>query len=241
MGYRIYLGSISKQKLKLIKNVTSKYELAKIIKGDSVDKDDCHCGPYDIVDEDLHSFGKYIEWTEDLRIQFSKQIFKDKVFNDDYDYDFFIINKNGLKYIIEDYAKDLVTYYKKQDMLFQLYVILNKNNPSKEEIEKFYDLVYKLEKEFYTDLMFSTYESIKENEHQLERFRDMVENEISMNFKWEISEFGNARDSIKCYNLDDNKPMNISSSWFKNKAIFNLVHIYKSFNFKKNELVIYGY
>ena len=59
-------------------------------------------------------------------------------------------------------------------------------------------------------------------------------------FRGELNEY-QTNYKMNFYNLDENKPFKIVNSWRIDKAILELVHILKTFNFKKNKLVIYGY
>jgi len=249
MGYRIYLGAISNKKLNKIKNVSSSEELYKInnnILNDDYDKEDCYCGVYNVVDEEhLHEFGKYIEWTEELKNKYSKKIFKNKEFNKEYteEHDFFIINKDGLKYIIEDMANDMTTYYKKISMYFDIYEILNKKEFSNQDKEDFDKIILDLKSNryYHYDFDIDTLEKLLEDEKEIQYIKNKIHNEIYFHFKDQIREFDNKYENLKCYNLDETKKYKITNSWYKDKGLLELVHILKTFDFKHNKLVIYGY
>ena len=65
-----------------------------------------------------------------------------------------------------------------------------------------------------------------------------ITQEISQYFKEELYDYS---DNYKFYDTNESKPFKITSSWKIDKNILELVHILKTFNFKKNKLIIYGY
>jgi len=118
MGYRIYLASLSKKRLKYIKNVSSDKELFEKLfpekyielqnKIDINENDEYYVGVYDICEQNLHEFGKYISWTEKFK---QKSIFKNKEFNNDktQEHDLFIIDKKGLVFSLSKMQKVLLS------------------------------------------------------------------------------------------------------------------------------------
>lgn len=254
MGYRIYLGSISNKRLKQIKDVSSKIELFKIInnaKDGDFDEEDCYCGVYDVSEQRLHEFGKYIEWTEDLKKQCSKPVFKNKAFNKEYtqEHDFFLINKDGLKHIINDLNNDMFHYMMSMNILVQMYEILSEDfkTMSDERKEIYNEIKTKLKEHLkydYGDFSLNIDELV-EHEEELNYVKDMIFRKIRSHFLGQVYDYKiNPRNNQPNFlNLGetDVEKYTITNSWFKDKSMLELVHILKTFDFKHNKLLIYGY
>lgn len=57
-----------------------------------------------------------------------------------------------------------------------------------------------------------------------------------------ISEIGDFREINHFIDdFESTNPYSLTRTWKKDKTILELVNIYKNFDFKNNELVIYGY
>lgn len=94
-------------------------------------------------------------------------------------------------------------------------------------LEYFINLYNEKIKEYYLNLSKGIEEYDKLNTEQLNSITSHI---ISMNSEWNI---------LKPFNLE--KGEEITTSWKFEYEIFELIRIYKSFNYKKNYLVYYGW
>jgi hypothetical protein len=164
MGYRIYLGGISNYRYDHLKTWMEKIDAS-----------------YDVIDDELFEFGKYVEWVMDVKEKFGvKDHIMDWFYNDEnnIDYDCFTITKEGLEYIIGLNENKVIDYLKTLD----------------------------------DDTKRKNYVDFKLEDWQ----RGMVIN--------------------KDLDVD-----NIVTSWSYEYEIFELLRIYKSFDYKRRKLIIYGW
>jgi hypothetical protein len=181
MGYRNYIGYISKKEYNVIKDFTYE-ELCKHYDTDYV-------RPH-IVTE-IYEFGKYCDHLEFLRDDFFTNKETNEYFNND-DYEFFKTDKSCLKYWIEHYNENVKKYY--LDLLDGIDVYGDVKNISEEKVRK------------------------------------LVNHVNSMSSEWNC---------LTPYDLENGDA--VTKAWKYEYEIFELVRIYKTFNFKKNILVYYGY
>ena len=247
MGYRIYLGRITKKELKEIENISSTKELWEYYNPNKEhDPEDDYVGGYDLGDNYLHEFGKYIEWTSELREECSEDIFKNEELNKymTQENDLFLINKKGLEYIIEEYFNEMKDFYTEKKHLAELQLILLKQQENIERAKEIYVEAYKyISQTRYTKYDFEelscySYEELWLVENTNKRF-SILEN-ISKKF-YDYFHCEQSDYKWKFYNLDESNPFKITNSCKKDKNILELVHIYKTFDFEKNSLMIYGY
>lgn len=238
MGYRIYLGSISNKKLKQISKIQSRAELYEIVHNKKpIDEDDVYCGAYDIVDKELHGFGKYIQWVNQLD-NYSSPVFKDNEMNDYYaeDSDFFLINKDGLKFIIETINKDVeILLTINQHLYVLLEALLENTTESKATYFEYASKLKELDKSTYIQYDLDNENIFEDEKARNKKILTMV-SVFKCNIDWELDEY-----RFGMLNLDDNNKFNITKSWFKSNVVLELAHILKTFDFKHNKLVIYGY
>lgn len=183
MGYRLRLGEINK-------SAADKYRhksLKELIKN----KDD---GSFSLVRPkhyaQLYELGKYVSYEKGIKRFYTKFDIKK------YEYDFFIMSKEGLKSIIEEYAENTRTYYN-------------------ELLEK----ATKLQKP----------------QDSLDTVNELISHFNFMNMEW-----GNG--FIKPYWLDEERTDGeIVRSWKIQYAIFNLVYIYRTFDWEKKYLIYSGW
>lgn len=254
MGYRIHLGSISNKRLRELKKVTSSKELFKVVYPDKeYDSKNDYVGVYDMCSEkNIHEFGKYIEWTEELQKKYSKPIFSNKEFNKTItkENDFFIINKEGLKYIIEDLANDTKSYYSTMWALSTfLDILITRDTDATEKWANACNIIYSKDDSYNAhkwalDLdhdLAEIFSGKEVYEKIIKQSIDYLSSQLNSYFKSELHEYQTEHKHVAFYNLDEKKPLCITNSWRKDKAIMELAHIYKTFNFRSNKLVVYGY
>lgn len=183
MGYRTYLGEISKEEHDQMQVMSYTYLCKKY--GDVPDSDPEYMtvGVYELVKE-IYGFGKYYDMPESLKTPF----FSDKKMQEmfDGDSDFWVVTKDFLEKVIEQERKAT--------------------------------------EEFYTK---------SATEYTEEQLRHHF---ISTAKEWGAD--GSFVDSP--YELDLQKP-ELVTSWRREYQIFDLVRIYKTFDFEKNHLIYYGW
>lgn len=211
MGYRNYLGSLPKKEYNKIKRFTLKelYEYKGEEWSDDPYNKPGYVGVYNIAYNRHYELGKYVD-------QFPKKYFKtvfknketQKHFTDDHD--FYVVDKEFVKLLIEHYSEKIRTYYKDflspffDDDRIKAEFMKTKDTPlTPEEISG----VYKL-----------------------------VDHVRSMAMDWGVSSWF---DDMRPYSLDPEK--DLVTSWKYEYAIFNLVNLYRTFDWKRNVMIYYGY
>ena len=108
MGYRTYIGKLTKTEHEIIKNMT----VEEIYKHKGQDKSDDmnYLGVYDIVEKSLYELGKYTEFDD---AKFYTKVFENKETNDHFteEHDFWIVQKEFLALIINHYKDKIKKYY----------------------------------------------------------------------------------------------------------------------------------
>lgn len=196
MGYRTYIGYLSRKEYNEIKSFTHKQlcDYKKVKQGE-------HIGHYDIVSE-LYEFGKETEFDNK---KFYKPFWTDAKRQKRVDGDFWVVEKDFLKHIIEHYKGKILSYYDKlldcpaTDRTHEKYGVLRikedeLKNVSSEKLEEWFNHIRDMRAEWTNNFAF-----------------DMTDKE------------------------------HITHSWKYEYSIFELVRIYKTFNWEKNVMVYYGY
>lgn len=112
MGYRIYIAKAPKKEIEEIQRMNYQEALDKFNTLVDPDEDPYLPSPYKVAPIQLHELGKGVDFVAELR-DFGDDIFTfPEAENYHIDYDLFTINRDGLLYIIEDYRKKVVSYYK---------------------------------------------------------------------------------------------------------------------------------
>lgn len=220
MGYRTYISYISLKQHNKIKDMNREQLFKQYRK-----KPDDYFAAYDIAKNELHNFGKYTQFdTKHLKPVFSNKELQ-KEFNEEHD--FYVAESEFLKGVIEHYADKVKTFY--ADMANPFY-----NNNKRRTPKEFLSSVKK------------NYESYASETYKFD-FSKITNREQTALFKIfeHIRESGNewGLDSLfsdmRPYNIGDGK--SIVSSWKYEYSIFELVHIYKTFDWQKNVMIYYGY
>jgi len=219
MGYRNYIALLPKKEYEKIKNFTKK-ELYAYKKEDS---EDGHVGVYDITKEALYELGKYCEFGDK---KFYKPVFLNKKLQEYYtqDGDFYIVEKEFLEHIIEDYTKKVKSYY--GEML----------TPFFEENGRKPKGFLNSKKKIYNEDLTSEYRfNLNKITYKEENaIAKMIEHISGMSDEWGVKSF-----EMLPYNLKRGEA--VTTSWKYEYGIFELVRIYKAFDWKKNLMIYYGY
>ena len=214
MGYRTYIASMTKVEYEKIKNFT-KEELFKY-KGETNDEYG-HVGPYDIAENRLHELGKYVD-------VFPKSVFSPVFLNNDLqaymedERDFYMVNKEFLNLLIERYQGHIVDHYNKMATPFfgegwNASEFLNSVTRTYDSAETQYSFDWSKITPEESTALFTALEHIR-----------------SMRTEWA---------SLTPYDL--NCGDEVTTSWKYEYVQFELVRIYKSFDWDNNIMIYYGY
>ncbi len=213
MGYRNYLGSLPKREYNKIKKFTLKelYEYKGEEWSDDPYNRDGHVGVYDIASTTHYELGKYVD---SFYTKFFKDVFLNKETQKHFteESDFYIVEKEFLLVVIEYYKGKVKDYYR--DLL-----------------EPFFEGT-----ESKAPFMKSKDAPITEGE--LTGIYNMITHVRDMGMEWGVA--GWFEDSTP-YNLKDSESSKIVTSWKYEYAIFQLVHLYHTFDWKRNVMIYYGY
>ncbi len=215
MGYRNYLGSIPKKEWNKIKRMSlpKLYEFKGKEYDPNFEKD--YIGVYDVVYNRHYELGKYVDVFDP---KFYKPIFLNKETQAHFreDHDFYIVDKEFVKALIEYYSEKVRDYYKKM-----LSPIFGENPGDKDSGAKF----LKTKDAPITD----------DEKTAIYLILDHVR---GMGMEWGVN--GWFPDS-RPYDIDPKHKDTIVSSWKYEYAIFQLVHLYRTFDWKNNVMCYYGW
>jgi len=218
MGYRNYIGFIPKKEYNKIKSLT----IQEIFDYKNTDpKDDC-IGVYDFVTE-LYEFGKCVDFNPPKKS--IKTFFKNKEAEKNWNYEgeLKVVTKEFLAYIIGSYKKRVEIYY--NDMMMPFFGKRD-NVFDKEDVSNFLNSI----KTEYGINNKHTFDFTKITDEEQTALFKIFEHIRSMRTEWT---------ALTPYNLE--KGQCVTSSWKFEYGIFELVRIYKSFDWKKNVMIYYGY
>jgi hypothetical protein len=174
--------------------------------------------------ECLYEFGKYTDFKppKGSTSTFFKNKELNKLFTEEHD--FCIVTKEFLEYIINSYKTKVSDYYNSMmNPLFgNKYDIYSKEKPS-----NFLNSIKVEYKHPENDISFDFYKITQEEQNALYK---IIEHIRSMRLEWT---------ALTPFNLEQGD--SITSSWKYEYGIFELVRIYKSFDWKKNVMIYYGY
>ena len=202
MGYRTYIGVISKTEWEKITDLS----VEEIHKLHNEDPEDGWVGPYDLC-KPLYEFGKYTEFDDE---KYYTPFFRNKETQEHYnsDQDFHIVGKDFLSKIVEHYSDKVRNYY--DEMLKSFW------NPET--------------KDFKIDLTELTPEYKKSLYLCVEHCRSMA-------MEWGVATWFSGKEDP--YKLDDGD--SVTTSWKYEYSVFELVRIYKTFDWENDLLIYYGY
>ena len=212
MGYRNYLGSLPKREYNKIKNFSLK-ELYEY-KGEEWSDD-----PYDmpgyvgVYDIANNQHYELGKYVDEFPKEFFKPVFKNKETQKHFveEQDFYIVQQEFVLHLINHYTELVRNYYRK--LLNDLF----------EGTKPKAEFMITKDSPITSDELSSIYKLI-------DHVRDMA-------IEWSVT--GWFSDTVPYnVNLEDSK---IVSSWKYEYEIFELVRIYKTFDWKKNVMIYYGY
>lgn len=195
MGYRVYLGEMSKDDVKKIKSIKNKIKLIDYLcpKNCMDDEDGPYVpSPYKIAEE-IYEMGSHIEFELELIERFGDRILKYPECDEEYycDYELAEISKEGLKFIIEQYKK-----YNKQHFV----ELTNSLTTIGADIES------------------------------------VIRHLTEKSKMWEEEE--SYRSAV---NLVHKNKFMLTNSWTYEYTIFQLVSLYKQFDWDTQSLIVYGW
>jgi len=173
----------------------------------------------------LHEFGKYTDFNPPKKSL--KKFFKNKELMEKkyIENDFYVVTKEFLQYIIETYTKYVENYY--NDMLSPFLGIKNTIFEN-EAPSEFYNTI-KVEYGYPNNKINFDFSKITQEEQN--KLFQIIEHVREMRIEWTC---------LKPYDLNDNRE-EITKSWKYEYNIFELVRIYKTFDWKRNVMIYYGY
>ena len=226
MGYRTYVASMPKRDYNKIKSMTKDQliEHYKIERLDyEIEEGYIGMGVYDFGTA-LYEFGKYTDFEPPKGSL--KTFFKNKELNKYYtdDHDFNIVTPEFLAYIIDSYKKIVEDYYNKMMTPFfgKKVERYDRDNPT-----NFLNSV-KVEYNYPNNKYNFDFSLITQEEQNA--LWEMIDHVRIMRMEWAL---------MKPYDLTNGDE--VTTSWKYEYAIFELVRIYKTFDWKKNVMIYYGY
>jgi hypothetical protein len=226
MGYRTYVASMPKREYNKIKSMTKDQliEHYKIEREDyEIEEGYIGMGVYDFGKE-LYEFGKYTDFEPPKGSL--KTFFKNKELNKYYtdEHDFNIVTPEFLAYIIDSYKKIVTDYY--NDMMNPFFgkkvERYDRDNPT--------DFLNSVNVEYnYPNNKYKFDFSLITQEEQNSLWK-IIDHVRSMRTEWT---------AIIPYDLS--RGDEVTTSWKYEYVIFELVRIYKTFDWKKNVMIYYGY
>ena len=225
MGYRNYIGRISKEEYEKIKDYSPE-ELCLYHTGKKADEDGYnYVSNYDIVDTSLYGLGKYVDsFPASLKTDF----FTDPNLQGMYDEsELMIVNREFFEVIIAHYAEKVREFYKSMITPF-----LGEHRHSRSEFLKSVKQDGFLNGDYAYEFDFS--KITKEEQHQLYK---VIEHVLDMGKEWGVNNY--FPESLP-YDLNAERP-EITTSWKYEYVQFELIRIYKAFDWEKDLLVYYGW
>lgn len=226
MGYRTYIASMQKKDYNKIKSMTKD----QLIEHYKIERDDYEIeegyigmGVYDFGTA-LYEFGKYTDFEPPKGSL--KTFFKNKELNKYYteDHDFNIVTPEFLAYIIDSYKQRVADYY--NDMMNPFFGTpverFDRDKPT--DFLNSVDVEYNYPNNKYK---FDFSKITQEEQNSLWKIIDHVR---TMRTEW-----------VHMTPYDLTSGDEATTSWKYEYVIFELVRIYKTFNWKKNVMIYYGY
>lgn len=212
MGYRFYLGSLPKKGSRKFRNAT--LEELRTLYASTVDED-CfnESGTYFSVTETpgLTKLAELGKYPE-IDEKLTQPYYK-KYDNEDHHFE--VASKEFLKNAIDQMAGCVYEMYRKR---FELFAKLEGKSRNLNDLVK---NISNLSTDDFTSEECETFMS------------------LSHDMRYKVAEW---KMELPPYNLEDNRAIDfITGSWKYEYAIFNLVYLYKTFNWKKNYLILYAY
>ncbi|WP_060873858.1 hypothetical protein [Myroides odoratus] len=227
MGYRTYIGFLPKEEYDKLKAMTLKelFEQKGEVYNDEDPDDNGHVGIYDLGTE-LYEFGKYTDFTPPETSV--KQFFEKEDTTEYYasGNDLHVVTKEFLAYIIDYYSLKVQKY--QQDMLVPFFPDITEEKYSRQHSE-----FLNSAKSKYNTLLEEqhTFDFSKITQEEQNAIYKIIEHLKQMHFDW-------AHDR-RPYNLERGTAVTKSCKY--EYSVFELVRIYKTFDWENNIMIYYGY
>lgn len=228
MGYRLYIGKMPKRQYNKIKKMTRPelWNYYNVEVPDEIDEyDEPYLGVYDLGTE-LYGFGKYVDFYDKKTC---KPFFKNKETYEYYnqDWEIHIVTKEFLEAVIEDYKERVKSYYNNMTTPFFGDGVFSDSKHS-EFLNSVESKSSIKNNEFHYDY---TLDFTKITQEEQTALWKMIEHIRSFRVEWT---------HLSPFDLHNDKPA-ITTSWKFEYGIFELVRIYKSFDWKKDVMYYYGW
>jgi hypothetical protein len=227
MGYRTYIAEMPKREYNKIKSMNQE-ELIQHYKIDVAADDDIddegywYKGVYQ-YGKDLYEFGKYTDFNPPKKSL--KPFFKNKELMERYaENDFYVVTPEFLEYIIEMYTNRVKNYYNEMMIPFlgTRDELFDREKPS--EFLNSIKIEYSYPKNKYE------FDFTKITQEEQNALFDIIEHVRSFRTEWTL---------LTPYNLKNGDA--VSTSWKYEYAIFELVKIYKTFDWKRKVMLFIGW
>lgn len=228
MGYRTYIGYISKREYNKIKSMTKDelFAFYKINADDECEDEYPFKQCYDYGDK-LFEFGKWTEFNPPKKT--SKSFFKKKDTQEMYsENDFEVVTPEFLAYIINHYSEKVKAYYNKMLLPFM------GDGEDKSKVTS--EFLNSIKSKYNYPNNKYTFDFSKITEDEQTALFHMFEHIRSFAPEWGVASW-----------FDDTLPYNlkfgdsVTTSWKYEYEIFEMVRIYKTFDWKKNVMIYYGW
>ena len=225
MGYRTYVASMPKREYNKIKSMTKDQliEHYKIEREDyEIEEGYVGMGVYDFGTT-LYEFGKYTEFEPPKGSL--KTFFKNKELNKYFteEHDFNIVTPEFLAYIIDSYKRRVTDYY--NDMMVPFFG--EQESFKRTEPSNFLNSV-KTEYDYPNNKHTFDFSLITPEEQTA--LWKIIDHVRGMRIEWT---------AMTPYDLT--RGDEVTTSWKYEYIIFELIRIYKTFDWKKNVMIYYGY
>ncbi len=215
MGYRVFIGEMPKREYNKIKSLTYE-QLVEFYKEEKEEDGSWQKSVYKYGKE-LYSFGKYTEFDPPKKTMTA--FFKKKEVMEHYsEHDFFIVTKEFLSYLINYYRGIVGKYYSDMATPF----LREEYNLSEFAKSVKNDYNYPNEKITFDFSLITPEEQTA--------IHKLIEHVRSFKSEW-----------VDLTPFDLEKGEEVTKSWKFEYGIFELVRIYKRFDWKKNVMIYYGY
>lgn len=221
MGYRTYIASMPKKEYDKIKSMTCD-ELVNFYQIETNEGESWYKGVYE-YGERLYEFGKYTDF--DPPKDSLNPFFENKELMDIYDEcDFNIVTKEFLAYIIQRYNDRVSDYY--NDMINPFFggkdSLLDRESPS--------TFLNSIKTDYTSSNKNKTFDFSKITQEEQNALYKIIEHVRSMRTEWTC---------LTPFDLSSHDDV-VTTSWKYEYAIFELVRIYKSFDWDNNVMIYYG-
>jgi hypothetical protein len=221
MGYRTYIAEMPKREYNKIKSMTEQ-ELIEFYNIEVDEDSSWYKGVYK-YGKDLYEFGKYTDFNPPKKSM--KPFFKNKELMKRYEeYDFYVVTPEFLEYIIEMYTQKVRDYYDKMMIPFM---------GKREEIfdrEKPSEFLNSIKTEYHYPNDKHTFDFSKITPEEETQLFNIIEHVRNFRTEWTV---------LTPYNLKNGDA--VTTSWKYEYGLFELVRIYKSFDWKRKVMLFIGW